>query len=117
MFVNECGKNITFFETISIYDKLCQTCIGVAPADPQIFGGDINVGSERSERPISHTAFEFKKSHERSEYIDLNWPKGKVGGVPSLSACPLRLLCSGAILVYIILFIPKSRGEAVAVSG
>ena len=92
------AKVLLFSKLSSIYDKLCQTCTGGASADPQIFGGDINVGSEwirrflvatlmsgasgsadvtqtfnsninvwseRSERPISHTAFEFKKIRER----------------------------------------------------
>lgn len=54
-----------FPKLTSIYDKFCQSCTRVASADPQIFGSNINVGSERSERPISHTAPEFKKIRER----------------------------------------------------
>ena len=90
---------------------------GGANSSPQILFCQIG----RRRRPNSDADFSAsvpasQKNHERSEYLDLNWPKGKVGGVPSLSACPLRLLCSGAILVYIILIIAKSRGEAVEVS-
>ena len=41
------AKVLLFSKLASIYDKLCQTCIGKASADPQIFGSDINVGSKR----------------------------------------------------------------------
>jgi hypothetical protein len=40
------AKVLLFPKLASIYDKLCQTCIRLASADPQIFGSDINVGSE-----------------------------------------------------------------------
>ena len=75
----------------------------------------------RRRRPNSEADFSAsvpasQKNHERSEYLDLNWPKGKVGRGPSLSALSCCVRPALFILVYIILIIAKSRGEAVEVS-
>ena len=47
------------------YQTFMTNFVRVASDITQTFSSNINVWSERSERPISHTAFEFKKIRER----------------------------------------------------
>lgn len=107
------AKVLLFPELASIYDKICQSCIGGTVDLIQTFGSNINVWSERSERPISHTALEFKKIRERqrtpserSEQLSSSLTRVVVCRfvVFFLFACLFLF-----VLVYIILIIVKRR--------